>query len=94
MYTICMCIVVGCVMSAGYISGGDLVTQWFPKKKGIVMGYTTMGHNLASVAYVPLITFLVGRYGIGNGAMLLVLFVDEYRFNKDWHQGKTIEEKK
>ncbi|MBB5264568.1 MFS family permease [Catenibacillus scindens] len=69
MYTICMCIVVGCVMSAGYISGGDLVTQWFPKKKGIVMGYTTMGHNLASVAYVPLITFLVGRYGIGNGVV-------------------------
>ena len=27
-------------------------------------------------------------------SMLLVLFVDEYRFNKDWHQGKTIEEKK
>lgn len=33
MYTVCMCIVVGGVMSAGYISGGDLVTQWFPKKK-------------------------------------------------------------
>ena len=67
MYTVCMCIVVGGVMSAGYISGGDLVTQWFPKKKGIVMGYTTMGHNLASVAFVPLITLLVGRLGIGNG---------------------------
>lgn len=74
MYTICMCIVVGCVMSAGYISGGDLVTQWFPKKKGIVMGYTTMGHNLASVAYVPLITFLVGRYGIGNGVVPIAIF--------------------
>ena len=69
MYTVCMCVVVGAVMSAGYISGGDLVTQWFPKKKGIVMGYTTMGHNLASVAYVPLITFLVGRFGIGNGVL-------------------------
>ena len=34
MYTVCMCIVVGGVMSAGYISGRDLVTQWFPKKKG------------------------------------------------------------
>ena len=69
MYTVCMCIVVGGVMSAGYISGGDLVTQWFPKKKGIVMGYTTMGHNLASVAFVPLITLLVGRLGIGNGVI-------------------------
>lgn len=69
MYTICMCVVVGGVMSAGYISGGDLVTQWFPKKKGIVMGYTTMGHNLASVAFVPLITYLVGTMGIGNGVL-------------------------
>ena len=69
MYTVCMCIVVGGVMSAGYISGGDLVTKWFPKKKGIVMGYTTMGHNLASVAFVPLITLLVGRLGIGNGVI-------------------------
>ena len=66
MYTVCMCIVVGGVMSAGYISGGDLVTQWFPKKKGIVMGYTTMGHNLASVAFVPLITLLVGRLLVRN----------------------------
>ena len=69
MYTACMCVVVGAVMSAGYISGGDLVTQWFPKKKGIVMGYTTMGHNLASVAFVPLITLLVGRMGIGKGVI-------------------------
>ncbi|NCB62580.1 MAG: MFS transporter [Clostridia bacterium] len=69
MYTVCMCVVVGGVMSAGYISGGDLVTQWFPKKKGIVMGYTTMGHNLASVAFVPLITFLVGKLGIGQGVV-------------------------
>lgn len=69
MYTVCMCVVVGGVMSAGYISGGDLVTQWFPKKKGIVMGYTTMGHNLASVAFVPLITYLVGTMGIGNGVL-------------------------
>ena len=59
MYTVCMCVVVGGVMSAGYISGGDLVTQWFPKKKGIVMGYTTMGHNLASAFYVQLVAILI-----------------------------------
>ena len=40
-----------------------------PQEKGIVMGYTTMGHNLASVAFVPFITLLVGRLGIGNGVI-------------------------
>ncbi|MGL5437446.1 MAG: MFS transporter [Lachnospiraceae bacterium] len=70
MYTVSMCFVVGGIMSAGYIAGGTLVAQWFPKKKGVVMGYTTMGHNLASAFYVPLITYLVGRFGVGQGVML------------------------
>lgn len=69
MYTVCMCFVTGGIMSAGYIAGGDLVSQWFPKKKGIVMGYTTMGHNLASAVFVPLITLLVGVLGINMGVV-------------------------
>ncbi len=63
-YTIAMCFVAGGIMSAGYIAGGALVAQWFPKKKGIVMGYTTMGHNLASAFYVPMITVLVNQLGV------------------------------
>lgn len=70
MYTISMCFVVGGIMSAGYIAGGTLVAQWFPKKKGVVMGYTTMGHNLASAFYVPLITWLVGKFGVGQGVTI------------------------
>ena len=46
-YTIMMAITCGTIMSAGYLCGGVLVANWFPKKKGIVMGYTTMGHNFA-----------------------------------------------
>lgn len=69
MYTVAMCFVAGGIMSAGYIGGGGLVAQWFPKKKGIVMGYTTMGHNLASAFYVPLITYLVARSGITGGML-------------------------
>lgn len=69
-YTIFMSIVVGCIMSAGYIAGGSLVSHWFPKKKGIVMGYTTMGHNLASAFYVPFITLLVASFGVCKGVFL------------------------
>lgn len=68
-YTIAMSFVAGGIMSAGYISGGTLVAQWFPKKKGIVMGITTMGHNLASAFYVPIISFLVGVLGIQKGVI-------------------------
>lgn len=70
MYAVCLCVVTGTVMSGGYIAGGTLVAKWFPKKKGIVMGYTTMGHNLASAFYVPMIAFLVNTYGLQKGVMV------------------------
>ena len=45
-YVIAMTLCATGMMSAGYIAGGTLVVvAWFPKRKGIVMGYTTMGHN-------------------------------------------------
>ena len=58
-YTIAMCFVYGSIMSAGYVAGGTLVATWFPKKKGVVMGYTTMGHNFASAFYVQLVAILI-----------------------------------
>lgn len=72
-YTIGMVAVVSGSMSAGYIAGGALVAQWFPKKKGIVMGYTTMGHNLASAFYVPLIALLVNTLGVGNATVCIAV---------------------
>lgn len=69
MYLICMACVVGSIMSAGYICGGSLVAQWFPKKKGAVMGYTTMGHNLASATYCIIITATIGAFGFRWGLL-------------------------
>ncbi|MDO4733862.1 MAG: MFS transporter [Lachnospiraceae bacterium] len=74
-YAIFLCIcTIGC-MSAGYIAGGALVAQWFPKKKGIVMGYTTMGHNMATGFFVPLITWLVGKMGVTNAVIIPAILV-------------------
>ncbi|MCR4750728.1 MAG: MFS transporter, partial [Eubacterium sp.] len=69
MYLVCMCIVTGSIMSAGYICGGALVAQWFPKKKGVVMGYTTMGHNLASAMYCPILAALIATHYITGGVI-------------------------
>lgn len=74
-YAISLCIcTIGC-MSAGYIAGGALVAQWFPKKKGIVMGYTTMGHNMATGFFVPLINFLVAKLGVTNAVVFPAILV-------------------
>ncbi|MDD4370070.1 MAG: MFS transporter [Anaerostipes sp.] len=69
-YMIAMIFCATGMMSAGYIAGGTLVANWFPKKKGIVMGYTTMGHNFASAFYVAILTGLVAAFGgIGKGSV-------------------------
>lgn len=69
-YFISMCLVVTGIMSAGYIAGGTLVAAWFPKKKGVVMGYTTMGHNFASAFYVAILTGLIGIFGNIKGGCI------------------------
>lgn len=75
MYTICLALTAGFSMTAGYIAGGTLVAHWFPKKRGIVMGITTMGHNLASAFYVPLISVLVAGLGLSAGMLSIGLCV-------------------
>lgn len=59
------------INGAAYLGGGSLVTQWFPKKKGLANGYTTMGHNLGSALYVPLVGALIGSFGIAKGMTFL-----------------------
>ena len=66
-YAICLTLVTCFINGAAYIAGGALVAQWFPKKKGLANGFTTMGHNSGSAFYVPLIGFLLGALGFANG---------------------------
>ena len=70
-YTVCMTLCATGMMSAGYVAGGTLVANWFPKKNGIVMGYTTMGHNFASAFYVAIMTGLIATMGSMNKASWL-----------------------
>lgn len=73
-YTVTMTGVVVFINGAAYIAGGALVAQWFPKKKGLVNGFTTMGHNAGSAFYVPLITVLIGTLGFKMGMSLASIF--------------------
>lgn len=66
-YAICLTLVTCFINGAAYIAGGALVAQWFPKKKGLANGFTTMGHNSGSAFYVPLISFLLATFGYANG---------------------------
>lgn len=73
-YTIGLTLVTAFINGAAYIAGGALVAQWFPKKKGLVNGFTTMGHNLGSALYIPLISFLIAALGMARGMAVTGIF--------------------
>lgn len=62
-YTAFTAICAAGLLSAGYVAGGTLIARWFPKKKGLVMGYVTMGNNTASATFIALYTWLVQLSG-------------------------------
>ncbi len=66
-YGVGLTLVTSFINGAAYIAGGALIAQWFPKKKGLVNGFTTMGHNLGSAFYVPLIAFLIASFEMSKG---------------------------
>lgn len=47
-----------------WIGGGAYLAAWFPKKKGIALGWTTMGNNIASATIVILLTGLSTALGL------------------------------
>lgn len=59
MYAISMCIMVSCGQGTFFICMGPLQSSWFPKKRGVVVGISTIGANIASAILVPIMTALV-----------------------------------
>ena len=59
------------VLIMGFVSGGyqlsgtnALTANWWPKKKGAVLGWTTVGYVLMGVVYVPHIPGAYERFGV------------------------------
>lgn len=47
-----------CTSGMGFGGCSALVASWFPRKKGVVMGWSTMGCNLATAVFVPIYALL------------------------------------
>lgn len=59
----------------GFIAPGTLITNWFPTKKGLALGWATMGMPLSTALFVPLIAFLFGALGIANATTAFSGFI-------------------
>jgi sugar phosphate permease len=62
-YAVALCLV--CVFANVYawIGGGAYLSSWFPKKKGLALGWATMGNNLASALIVIILTGFASLFG-------------------------------
>lgn len=62
-YGIALCGVSIFTNAFAWIAGGAYLSSWFPRKKGLALGFATMGNNLASATIVILLTTLSAKLG-------------------------------
>lgn len=79
------------VLTCGYgnVTTNTLIGRWFPKKKAVVLGITTMGMPMAAALFVPMLNKLNSSFGIttaltcvGVGIIILgficIFWIKEY----------------
>jgi OFA family oxalate/formate antiporter-like MFS transporter len=71
-YAVALCLVSVFANVHAWIGGGAYMSSWFPKKKGLALGWATMGNNLASAFIVIILTGFSSLFGGIQGAVTAV----------------------
>ena len=74
MYGIAETLMITFINCFSVICGFAMIANWFPKKKGIVLGFVTMGMNFAS-ATIPALLTVFSRIIDPNGNIMHALYV-------------------
>jgi OFA family oxalate/formate antiporter-like MFS transporter len=72
----------------GMIATSTLMSNWFPRKKGIALGWATMGAPLCTATFVALVATLYGTVGITTasiiiGAAIIIVGIATFFWVKD-----------
>lgn len=59
MYGLSQCIMVSCGQGCFYLCTGPMQSDWFPKKRGVVNGISTIGANIGTAILAPVMTVLI-----------------------------------
>lgn len=85
-----ICIFVNAIAAAGYQTVGvtALINMWFPRTKGIVLGWVTMGIVLSDVLWIPFMPKIITAVGpqkafIGFAVLMLLVGIFGLFFIKD-----------
>ncbi len=80
-------------MGFAYIASLNVVSNWFPRKKGLAMGWVTIGFPLSAVIATPLCGALVGGLGLNGiyrmyAVLCLILAILVWVFVRDYPEEK------
>lgn len=88
-YLIMLCVANICGMGFNYIASLNVVSNWYPTKKGLAMGVVTIGFPLSATIATPLCSALLAGIGLNGiyymfAAVCLVLGILVFLFVKDY----------
>lgn len=89
MYFICLAVASVGGMGFCYIANLNVISNWFPRKKGLAMGWVTIGFPVSASISVPLVSGMMSAGGLPQvymfyGIVTAVLFVVCLIFIKDY----------
>ncbi|KAH9879811.1 hypothetical protein J1614_001835 [Plenodomus biglobosus] len=59
-------LVVGLGMSTFFVSSSQIASTWFPKRRGLAVGYVACGASLAGVVYPTMLRYLIALVGFND----------------------------
>ena len=70
-YLIACAIVCACTNGYSHLASSTLANNWFPRKKGLFLGWSTMGLQMSSVCGVAMLSLFISRFQL-NGAYIIL----------------------
>ena len=71
LYFVCLTAFCFVSMAFGLICTATLMGNWFPRKKGIALGWATMGAPICTATFVTILSILYGKFGIQRGSLIM-----------------------
>ena len=75
MFLVCLTLFTFMANAFGLIVTSTLMNNWFPRKKGIALGWATMGAPLCTATFVAILSGLFGKFGVPTGCTIVGVFV-------------------
>lgn len=66
------------IFAAVQFAAPTLMAEWFPRKKGVALGWATIGAPLSTAALVPIFSALVGLWGVRVACLILGIAIVVY----------------